>query len=202
MSIPFNQPLASLAHRITTEQTPPLPTRLQLGKALTKAVCRVQSLGYVHKSIRPRSILLVRNDSSADGSQNLYLQRWNHARNQDSVSAHLGEHLWQRAIYQNPDRQSEFAMAGFEPYHDIYSLGVCLLEIFLWTPFTIGSPLPKLFWYDSAGPLSEIDQELKSPVKILALFEKKLAELGIDPSRLYNNVCELMSETILSQEVW
>jgi hypothetical protein len=68
MSVPLNQPLASLAHRIATKPIPTLETRLQLGKTLTRAVCRIHSLGFVHKSIRPRSILLVGNDPSAHRS--------------------------------------------------------------------------------------------------------------------------------------
>jgi hypothetical protein len=79
-------------------------------------------------------------------------------------------------------------MAGFEPYHDIYSLGVCLLEIFLWTPFTIESPPVKLFLYDSNCAGSEIDQKLETSVKILSLFEAKLAELGMDTLQLHSDV--------------
>lgn len=95
MEVPSDQPLASLAHRIATEHTPTLRNRLRLGKKLTRAVCQVHRLSFVHKSTRPRSVLLVGNESLSEASQALFLQKWTQARNFESVSAQLGEHLWQ-----------------------------------------------------------------------------------------------------------
>jgi len=43
--------------------------------------------------------------------------------------------VWPKRIYQHPERQDEYAEAAYEPRHDIYSLGVCMLEVLLWTPF-------------------------------------------------------------------
>ena len=200
--VPTDQPLMSLAHLISTEQPPSFHLRVQLGKKLTQAVCHVHGLKFVHKNIRPRSILLVGSPSSIGASQVPFLLKWTSARKFDSVSAHLGEHLWQQAIYQHPDRQSRYAMEGFEPYHDIYSLGVCLLEILLWRSFTVGSPPPKLALYDSFDLHKDIDQRLTSPAWVLALFEKKAVEQGVGVLELYDDVCRVMSEHKLSQKVW
>lgn len=65
-----------------------------------------------------------------------------------------------------------------------YSLGVYLLEIFLLTSFTVGLPPPKLSFYDSDVAGGNISQELESPAGMLALFEAKVVELGVNTSQL------------------
>ncbi|PGG95251.1 hypothetical protein AJ79_10162 [Helicocarpus griseus UAMH5409] len=201
---PPGESMMSLAHLVATRQPPPnFDFRLNLARQLSQAVADVHGLGFVHKNIRPRSILFVEQKCSLeDGSPGVFLCKWTAARNTDSVSAHLGEHLWQQVIYQHPDRQSRYAAGGFEPHHDVYSLGVCLLEIFLWRPFTIASPPPKLALYGDADPDDDLNQEFSSPAWILSLFENKLVQMGGKPSSQREITCETMREHKLSQQVW
>lgn len=199
---PTRGSLASLAHLISYSEPPGFETRLDLARQLVQAAMHVHEIEFVHKNIRPRSILLVQGSSTGNDSLAVFLLKWTAARNMDSVSAHLGEHLWQRAIYQHPDRQSEYAMAEFEPRHDVYSLGVCLLEIFLWKSFTVAKPPPKLTLYGSAGAGDGLDQELTSPTWILDLFERRLVEIGEEPSLLRTDTCKLMTLHKLSQQTW
>ncbi|KAB8222425.1 hypothetical protein BDV33DRAFT_201413 [Aspergillus novoparasiticus] len=195
---PTGGSLTSLAHLISSSEPPEFKTRLDLARQLVQAVVHVHEIGFVHKKIRPRSILLLEGNDSLT----VFLLNWTAARNRESVSAHLGEHLWQQAIYQHPDRQSEYAMTGFEPRHDVYSLGVCLLEIFLWKSFTTAEPPPKLTLYGSVGPGDRLDQKLTSPAWILDLFEKKLVEIGEEPSLPRTDTCKLMTLHKLSQQIW
>lgn len=199
---PSGKSMMSLAHLISSREPPRFAFRLNLARKLAHAVVHVHELGFVHKNIRPRSILLVEGESPEDESLGVFLFKWTAARNVDSVSSHLGEHLWQQAIYQHPDRQQRYATDGFEPRHDIYSLGVCLLEIFLWRPFTVASPPPKLALYGAAGPNEDLSQEFSSPAWILNLFEKKLVQICGKPSSLREHACELMTQYHLSQQVW
>lgn len=44
---------------------------------------------------------------------------------------------WHRTLYQHPRRQGAFPEDRYSIEHDMYSLGVCLLEIGLWTSFVV-----------------------------------------------------------------
>ena len=52
----------------------------------------------------------------------------------------LGEDEWQKRIYQHPERQGRYVGEAYHLRHDIYSLGVYILEILLWTPFVVEAP--------------------------------------------------------------
>lgn len=45
-----------------------------------------------------------------------------------------GEASWERCLYQHPDRIGSISK-DYIMQHDIYSLGVCLLELGLWETF-------------------------------------------------------------------
>ena len=58
-----------------------------------------------------------------------------------------GDDDWEKNLYRHPQRQGILLHADYEMRHDIYSLGVCLLEIGLWKSFVdyrAGSDLPLL----------------------------------------------------------
>ena len=61
-------------------------------------------------------------------------------RRLQQLAAELGEVVWPKRIYQHPERQGEYAEAKYETRHDIYCLGVCILEILLWRPFVVDAP--------------------------------------------------------------
>ncbi|KAL3468908.1 hypothetical protein BJX99DRAFT_265694 [Aspergillus californicus] len=193
---------SSLAHLISSSIPPNVQSRLELATELARAVVSVHKVGFVHKNIRPRSVLVIQGKPPSNNCIGVFLYKWTAARNMNSVSSHLGEDLWQQAIYQHPDRQSRYAMGGFEPCHDVYSLGVCLLEIFLWRPFTVASPPPKLALYGAAHPVDELDQELSFPAWIIDLFVKRLAQIGENVSLLRQQPCKLMEQYRISQQVW
>ncbi|KAJ9491879.1 hypothetical protein VN97_g1332 [Penicillium thymicola] len=46
-----------------------------------------------------------------------------------------GEASWERCLYQHPDRIGSISSEDYIMQHDIYSLGVCLLELGLWESF-------------------------------------------------------------------
>jgi hypothetical protein len=47
----------------------------------------------------------------------------------------LGDSAWEKNLYRHPSRQGSAPTEDYIMQHDIYSLGVCLLEIGLWRPF-------------------------------------------------------------------
>ncbi|KAJ5899944.1 hypothetical protein N7495_004688 [Penicillium taxi] len=56
-------------------------------------------------------------------------------KNTRPENALLGNSVWAETTYQHPDRQGIHPSADYTMQHDIYSLGVCLLEIGLWESF-------------------------------------------------------------------
>ncbi|KAJ3560912.1 hypothetical protein NPX13_g9139 [Xylaria arbuscula] len=128
---------------------PPIPRnyRFALPRYLAEAVYQVHSQNLVHKCIRPESILLFE-PISTNGLQlrypaiigNPFLADWHYTRAIDEASCHETYHDWVMAMYQHPERQAPPGSEAESRYHighDIYSLGVCLLEIGLWDSFVV-----------------------------------------------------------------
>jgi hypothetical protein len=133
---------------LTTQDTPtstgvPRNFRFILPKQLARAVFSVHSRNLVHKDIRPETLLHF--DDASRGQfpnkiGNAYLTGWQMVRKTTDVSSRqfrLNE--WAAAMYQHPSRQKKISdnVVNFKHTvgHDIYSLGVCLLELGLWKSF-------------------------------------------------------------------
>jgi len=127
----------SLSHLLHTRSSPDLVERLALCRKLAVATNAAHSIGLVHKALRARSILVLSAPGAPLSTSKVYLQDWTCAREVSGTTAELGEGVWPKRIYQHPERQGEYAEAAYEPKHDIYSLGVCMLEVLLWTPFVV-----------------------------------------------------------------
>jgi hypothetical protein len=128
---------------------PPIPRnfRFILPRKLAEAVYHVHRHNLVHKSIRPETILIFESKLE-DGSRgpsypatigDPYLTDWQLSRKTaESSNRALAPGDWTVALYQHPKRQLGAGLVAESKYnigHDIYSLGVCLLEIGLWTSF-------------------------------------------------------------------
>lgn len=126
----------SLANAISSHAPPDVSRRLELCLELAHALETVHSLNMVHKAIRPRAILLVKSlTADQPPTHRLYLQDWASARDIMRPSRGLGEDFRAKGVYQHPERQGGCVDTDYEQKHDIYSVGICMLEILLWTPF-------------------------------------------------------------------
>ena len=137
VELPSDLGRSSLSHLLGTRPPSDLLERLKICKNLALATKAVHSIGLVHKAIRPRSILMLSKPGDSPSAAKIYLQDWNYVREVSGATTELGEALWPKQIYQHPERQGEYAEAAYETRHDIYSLGVCMLEILLWKPFVV-----------------------------------------------------------------
>ena len=113
--------------------------RLAMAKHLVKAVFSVHLYDFVHKNIRPETWMCF--GTVADGRlpKNAFLIGFEVLRGAKDHSD-KGQTLWAQEaanLYQHPRRQREDLNDSdlYHMQHDIYSLGVCLLEIGLWTSF-------------------------------------------------------------------
>jgi hypothetical protein len=135
-----------------------------LAKQLATALSYVHVLDFVHKSIRPETALVFKShslDSSslAHGFGPLFLVGFKTFRTVDGKSLRLTTADRIENIYQHPERQGIDPSTDHRMQHDIYSLGVCLLEIGLWKSFVAG---------DSSSPI--LLSELSSVANIKAHF--------------------------------
>ncbi|MCJ1312952.1 hypothetical protein MMC25_006628 [Agyrium rufum] len=108
----------------------PLSTRFQIAKDLVKSALFVHSYGFVHKNIRPETIWLMHKNE--DKGFFTHLLGFEHFRHEDGQSSGLGDDAWDMNIYRHPDRQGSSPEQLYKMQHDIYSVGVCLLEIGMW----------------------------------------------------------------------
>jgi serine/threonine protein kinase len=137
VELPPDLERSSLSHILSTRSPPELLERLAICKNLALATKAVHSIELVHKAIRTRSTLMLSKPGDPLTAAKAYLQDWNYVREVSGATTELGESLWPKRIYQHPERQGEYAEAAFETRHDLYSLGVCMLEILLWRPFVV-----------------------------------------------------------------
>ena len=125
-----------------------LSDRLEIANNLAKAVSFVHTFGFVHKNICPENVLVFANNAASLGQA--YLVGFGAFRNAEGHTWRRGDNAWEKNIYRHPHRQGLVPDEHFLMQHDIYSLGVCLLEIGLWTTFVCyngsgkGEPSPAL----------------------------------------------------------
>jgi serine/threonine protein kinase len=143
MDLVFDRPhptkeLISLASiYVSGTPEPSLNVRIALCSQLAIAVIQAHTLGIVHKHIRPDNLLIAlsRNEEGGIAEASLYLAGWQNSRIIKGVAtARRGESTVQKAIYQHPKRRTEGGSAkeDYSVGHDIYSLGVCMLELLDW----------------------------------------------------------------------
>jgi serine/threonine protein kinase len=179
----------SLSHLLHTRPGPDLVERLALCRKLAVATKTIHSIGLVHKALRARSILILSASGAPLSTAKAYLQDWTCAREVSGTTAELGEGVWQKRIYQHPERQGEYAEAAYEPRHDIYSLGVCMLEVLLWTPFVVT---------DTPSPVKEL--------KVCDLFQqygfaRRMIDGGL-PERFRGDLAKMTSRPWITKTIW
>ncbi|CEL11615.1 hypothetical protein ASPCAL14716 [Aspergillus calidoustus] len=126
----------SLRHCLVNVQRPDsLSDRFRLASELAKSVLYVHTFGFVHKNIRPDTVLVLKRRDTALGS--VFLVGFDTFRSEYGHTALMGSTKWQRSLYQHPSRIGDHVTQNYLVQHDIYSLGVCLLELGLWDSFVV-----------------------------------------------------------------
>ncbi|KAK0719029.1 hypothetical protein B0T21DRAFT_374625 [Apiosordaria backusii] len=118
-----------------------LSSVVKLAKQLVRSVSFVHTCDLVHKNIRPENVLLFPPVLASQRPLELgeaFLVGFSQFRSINLETNRLGDTAWHRNLYRHPARQGLCILERYIMQHDIYSLGVCLLEIGLWRP---------LVWY-------------------------------------------------------
>ncbi len=135
---------------------PSLNSRVAMCTQLASAVLHVHGeLGMVHKNINSNNIVLAEVTTGSGAAittdSALFLTNWRYARDESASTDLSGASNWASRLYQHPERQVPRAEAKYFMGHDIYSLGVCMLEVLLWKPLinsTNGEPKPSMLLQD------------------------------------------------------
>ena len=114
-----------------------LENRLKLAKSLAWTLFELHSVNWVHKSFNPDNILLFGDEVQEDKTKpaelkfdwsSPYLAGFDSSRSTTDESGRLDFRAqWTVRLYTHPNRQLGYER--YEKIHDIYSLGVVLLEI-------------------------------------------------------------------------
>ena len=126
----------------SAQDIPALDVRVDLCRKLANAIFEVHNLGLVHKNVNSASVLVMTPQDMAmssvtDRDIRTFLLNWHLVRKADEATIPSPERKWWKGIYQHPGRQITLTEDEYTMGHDIYSLGVCMLEILLWKHFVI-----------------------------------------------------------------
>jgi hypothetical protein len=112
-----------------------LSSRFRIARQLAQSVSYVHSYGFVHKNIRPDTILVLEDHSARPTRLASFLLGFEKFRPAEGRTLRAGDSAWERDLYRHPRRQGLKPEDAYVMQHDIYSLGVCLLEVGLWSTF-------------------------------------------------------------------
>lgn len=132
--LPFPRSLRDLLLNERTKQS--LSQRFEIARGLARSIGYVHILGFVHKSIRPDSILCFHGNDGKVTANSVFLAGFDVFRRDMGWTQRLGDTALGKNLYRHPSRQGLNPTRNYVMQHDIYSLGVCLLEIGLWKSLT------------------------------------------------------------------
>jgi hypothetical protein len=135
-TLSFPKTLRSLLLHGNQSHTHTLNQRFALATRLANSVTFVHSAGFVHKNIRPETIVVFESATDKPGTlDSAFLVGFEKFRPAEGHTLMLSDSRWDKDLYRHPSRQGSRPEEEYKMQHDIYSLGVCLLEIGLWSTF-------------------------------------------------------------------
>ncbi|KAK5637116.1 hypothetical protein RRF57_012829 [Xylaria bambusicola] len=174
----------TLRHHLSQQQPVSLSAIIRIAKQLVRSVHYVHTCGFVHKNIRPENVLIFPGNDNGSLGQS-FLIGFTEFRNANFQTNLYGDAAWHRNIYRHPQRQGPFVQDRYVMQHDIYSIGVCLLEIALWRSFvwypasdSSATPVPTMALgfacNDKDFETTQLTSKQRIKEKIVRLAEKEL----------------------------
>jgi hypothetical protein len=129
----FLNPRSLRDYLVNTRSIGSLSHKFEIARQLANSICYVHTFGFIHKNIRPETILGLMSSSSSCPS--VFLVGFDNFRKEEGKTRRAGDESFEKNLYRHPSRQGMSPGCDYLMQHDIYSLGVCLLEIGLWSSF-------------------------------------------------------------------
>ncbi|KAF2028500.1 hypothetical protein EK21DRAFT_101818 [Setomelanomma holmii] len=101
--------------------------RLDIARDIAKAVGYVHTFGFMHKNIRPDTVLVFENANGTSSSS--FLVGFDNFRHDEGWTVRRGDDAPEHNLYRHASRQGAMPRDDYDMQHDIYSLGVFMLEI-------------------------------------------------------------------------
>ncbi|KAL8932238.1 MAG: hypothetical protein Q9216_006917 [Gyalolechia sp. 2 TL-2023] len=194
-SFPKDQddPTSLRALLLRADDTYPLNARVNIAQTLARSVMFLHDCQFVHKSLRPENIVCFA--TQGEWPDKPYMIGLDRFRLIDARSMRLSDDLWYKDMYRHPSRQGIRPEQDYVMQHDIYSLGVCLLEIGLWKSFQRwdeNSDIPSV----NEDLLVKNDFAIKAPRK--RAFEVKKQLIRLAEQRLPGTMGRIYTSTVIS----
>lgn len=110
----------------------PLQKRLRLAKQISKALLHWHMAGWHHEGISSRNILFFSSPASPEPDFTIpYICGFDFSRESGKISTSRDAKDREFSVYRHPERQFN-TIASHKLRHDIYSIGVVLLDLGLW----------------------------------------------------------------------
>ncbi|KAF3170857.1 hypothetical protein TWF751_006682 [Orbilia oligospora] len=120
----------------------PLDQRFSFAHKLVNALSFLHSVGWVHKNITSNNVIVLERSNTLDSERfpysldQPYIVSMEEAREDtDATTMHFFQlaPIWNVNLYRHPERQlGSKNPKAYTFYHDLYSIGVVLLELGLW----------------------------------------------------------------------
>lgn len=111
---------------------PSLPLRFHIALTISRAIAAFHADGWLHKEISSSSILFFFDKDDRCMYLQPYLVNFEYSRPDSAETNMTADDDLGRNVYRHPDRQGSRPNVRFNKTHDLYSLGVVLLEIGVW----------------------------------------------------------------------
>lgn len=134
---PQGEPVSLLRLISNTDARPGLGDKFRLAVGLARCISQIHMVQWVHESFRSENILFFPIKTTSGQDEIQYDEPWvlgfAFSRPETFFSNGPADFFPARDIYRHPERQGR-PEQRFTKMHDIYALGVVLLEIGLWEP--------------------------------------------------------------------
>ncbi|KAJ2997862.1 hypothetical protein NUW58_g518 [Xylaria curta] len=116
-----------------------LSDKFDIARQMATSVSYVHAFGFVHKDIRPETVVIFA-EAQASSPPAVFLVGFGSFRKEEGMTYRIGDDNWEKNLYRHPSRQGSRPNNEYIMQHDIYSLGVCLLEVGLGKSFVSYDP--------------------------------------------------------------
>lgn len=162
----------------TSGKEPSLSVRFRIAQQLAQSISYVHTYGFVHKSVRPDTVIIFENNTEDSIRYASFLVGFEKFRLADGRTLRAGDSAWEKDLYRHPRRQGLKPEDAYVMQHDIYSLGVCLLEIGLWESF-VAYPFGEESAISSPSPLlAALGEPEDNTAKKASLVKDTLVQLA------------------------